>query len=74
MGLVGNTGAQGRRAGGEKREGGERTAGGEEAGGEQRGGEGPGGEDPLNLGLSRAGGVRRMTEKARVSHLMGWNH
>uniref|UniRef100_A0A4W5LVQ0 Bromodomain and WD repeat domain containing 3 n=1 Tax=Hucho hucho TaxID=62062 RepID=A0A4W5LVQ0_9TELE len=31
-------------------------------------------EDPLNLGMSRSGRVRRMTEKARVSHLMGWNH
>ncbi|MGH0163844.1 UNVERIFIED_CONTAM: hypothetical protein FKN15_045759 [Acipenser sinensis] len=31
-------------------------------------------EDPLNLGMSRSGRVRKMTEKARVSHLMGWNH
>uniref|UniRef100_A0A7N6AB87 Bromo domain-containing protein n=1 Tax=Anabas testudineus TaxID=64144 RepID=A0A7N6AB87_ANATE len=31
-------------------------------------------EDPLNLGMSRSGRVRRMTEKARVSHLMGWSH
>uniref|UniRef100_A0A8D3B5Q3 Bromodomain and WD repeat domain containing 3 n=1 Tax=Scophthalmus maximus TaxID=52904 RepID=A0A8D3B5Q3_SCOMX len=31
-------------------------------------------EDPLNLGKSRSGRVRRMTEKARVSHLMGWGH
>lgn len=31
-------------------------------------------EDPLNLGRSRSGRVRRMTEKARVSHLMGWGH
>uniref|UniRef100_A0AAQ4NQY6 Bromo domain-containing protein n=1 Tax=Gasterosteus aculeatus aculeatus TaxID=481459 RepID=A0AAQ4NQY6_GASAC len=31
-------------------------------------------EDPLNLGMSRSGRVRRMTEKARVSHLMGWGH
>uniref|UniRef100_A0A7N9APE7 Bromodomain and WD repeat domain containing 3 n=1 Tax=Mastacembelus armatus TaxID=205130 RepID=A0A7N9APE7_9TELE len=31
-------------------------------------------EDPLNLGMSRSGRVRRMTEKARVSHLMGWTH
>ncbi|KAM3601314.1 uncharacterized protein V6R79_010548 [Siganus canaliculatus] len=31
-------------------------------------------EDPLNLGRSRSGRVRRMTEKARVSHLMGWSH
>ncbi|NXK98393.1 BRWD3 protein, partial [Formicarius rufipectus] len=31
-------------------------------------------EDPLNLGTSRSGRVRRMTEKARVSHLMGWNY
>lgn len=31
-------------------------------------------EDPLNLGMSRSGRVRRMTEKARVSHLMGWKH
>ncbi|MFT7802669.1 bromodomain and WD repeat-containing protein 3 isoform X4, partial [Arapaima gigas] len=30
--------------------------------------------DPLNLGISRSGRVRRMTEKARVSHLMGWSH
>ncbi|CAL1573733.1 unnamed protein product [Knipowitschia caucasica] len=29
-------------------------------------------QDPLNLGRSRSGRVRRMTEKARVSHLMGW--
>nr|XP_020663375.1 bromodomain and WD repeat-containing protein 3 [Pogona vitticeps] len=31
-------------------------------------------EDPLNLGTSRSGRVRKMTEKARVSHLMGWNY
>uniref|UniRef100_A0A8C6P1E2 Bromodomain and WD repeat domain containing 3 n=1 Tax=Nothobranchius furzeri TaxID=105023 RepID=A0A8C6P1E2_NOTFU len=31
-------------------------------------------DDPLNLGRSRSGRVRRMTEKARVSHLMGWSH
>lgn len=31
-------------------------------------------QDPLNLGMSRSGRVRRMTEKARVSHLMGWGH
>uniref|UniRef100_A0A8D0ARB6 Bromodomain and WD repeat domain containing 3 n=1 Tax=Sander lucioperca TaxID=283035 RepID=A0A8D0ARB6_SANLU len=31
-------------------------------------------DDPLNLGMSRSGRVRRMTEKARVSHLMGWGH
>uniref|UniRef100_A0AAX7VKN3 Bromo domain-containing protein n=1 Tax=Astatotilapia calliptera TaxID=8154 RepID=A0AAX7VKN3_ASTCA len=31
-------------------------------------------DDPLNLGMSRSGRVRRMTEKARVSHLMGWSH
>ncbi|XP_051961036.1 bromodomain and WD repeat-containing protein 3 isoform X2 [Xyrauchen texanus] len=31
-------------------------------------------EDPLNLGMSRSGRVRRMTERARVSHLMGWSH
>uniref|UniRef100_A0A8C5ACP5 Bromo domain-containing protein n=1 Tax=Gadus morhua TaxID=8049 RepID=A0A8C5ACP5_GADMO len=31
-------------------------------------------DDPLNLGKSRSGRVRKMTEKARVSHLMGWNH
>ncbi|XP_077360353.1 bromodomain and WD repeat-containing protein 3 isoform X2 [Festucalex cinctus] len=31
-------------------------------------------EDRLNLGRSRSGRVRRMTEKARVSHLMGWGH
>uniref|UniRef100_A0A8C9V2Q1 Bromodomain and WD repeat domain containing 3 n=1 Tax=Scleropages formosus TaxID=113540 RepID=A0A8C9V2Q1_SCLFO len=30
--------------------------------------------DPLNLGISRSGRVRRMTEKARVSHLIGWSH
>uniref|UniRef100_A0AAR2LX44 Bromo domain-containing protein n=1 Tax=Pygocentrus nattereri TaxID=42514 RepID=A0AAR2LX44_PYGNA len=30
--------------------------------------------DPLNLGMSRSGRVRRMTERARVSHLMGWTH
>ncbi|XP_075429008.1 bromodomain and WD repeat-containing protein 3-like isoform X1 [Ascaphus truei] len=30
-------------------------------------------DDPLNLGTSRSGRVRKMTEKARVSHLMGWN-
>ncbi|XP_051543568.1 bromodomain and WD repeat-containing protein 3-like isoform X1 [Myxocyprinus asiaticus] len=30
--------------------------------------------DPLNLGMSRSGRVRRMTERARVSHLMGWSH
>ncbi|TRZ06855.1 hypothetical protein HGM15179_020251, partial [Zosterops borbonicus] len=30
--------------------------------------------DPLNLGTSRSGRVRKMTEKARVSHLMGWNY
>uniref|UniRef100_A0AAY4EPU1 Bromo domain-containing protein n=1 Tax=Denticeps clupeoides TaxID=299321 RepID=A0AAY4EPU1_9TELE len=31
-------------------------------------------QDPLNLGMSRSGRVRRMTERARVSHLMGWAH
>uniref|UniRef100_A0A8C8E3C7 Bromodomain and WD repeat domain containing 3 n=1 Tax=Oryzias sinensis TaxID=183150 RepID=A0A8C8E3C7_9TELE len=31
-------------------------------------------DDPLNLGMSRSGRVRRMTEKARVSQLMGWSH
>uniref|UniRef100_A0A4W3HK43 Bromodomain and WD repeat-containing protein 1 n=1 Tax=Callorhinchus milii TaxID=7868 RepID=A0A4W3HK43_CALMI len=30
--------------------------------------------EPLNLGMSRSGRVRRMTEKAKASHLMGWSH
>ncbi|XP_060688587.1 bromodomain and WD repeat-containing protein 3 isoform X1 [Hemiscyllium ocellatum] len=28
----------------------------------------------LNLGMSRSGRMRRMTEKAKASHLMGWSH
>ncbi|XP_048461386.1 bromodomain and WD repeat-containing protein 3-like [Rhincodon typus] len=28
----------------------------------------------LNLGTSRSGRMRRMTEKAKASHLMGWSH
>ncbi|XP_067852945.1 bromodomain and WD repeat-containing protein 3 isoform X2 [Heptranchias perlo] len=31
-------------------------------------------DEPLNLGMSRSGRVRRMTEKAKASHLMGWSH
>ncbi|XP_069749711.1 bromodomain and WD repeat-containing protein 3-like isoform X4 [Narcine bancroftii] len=30
--------------------------------------------EPLNLGTSRSGRMRRMTEKAKASHLMGWSH
>ncbi|XP_051877106.1 bromodomain and WD repeat-containing protein 3 isoform X4 [Pristis pectinata] len=31
-------------------------------------------DEPLNLGTSRSGRMRRMTEKAKASHLMGWSH
>ncbi|XP_072126416.1 bromodomain and WD repeat-containing protein 3 isoform X2 [Mobula birostris] len=31
-------------------------------------------DEPLNLGISRSGRMRRMTEKAKASHLMGWSH
>ncbi|XP_067903868.1 bromodomain and WD repeat-containing protein 3 isoform X1 [Heterodontus francisci] len=31
-------------------------------------------DEPLNLGMSRSGRMRRMTEKAKASHLMGWSH